>query len=100
LTEAVFEQIDSLMTTGTTEKYLNKVKETQRRERETSLKENKFWLRQLSSYSIHDQDLSNILQFEALVNELTLDNIQQAAKQYFGTKNIVQVTLYPEKSSE
>ncbi len=100
LTEAVFEQIDSLMAAGTTEKYLNKVKETQRRERETSLKENKFWLRQLSSSSIHNQDLSNILQFETLVNTLTLDIIQQAANQYFGTENIVQVTLYPEKSSE
>ena len=45
LTEAAFQQIDSIKTVGTTNKYLTKVKETQRRERETDLKENKFWLK-------------------------------------------------------
>ena len=37
LTEAAFQQIDSIKTVGTTDKYLTKVKETQRRERETDL---------------------------------------------------------------
>ena len=47
LTGFVFKEIDEMKTSGASEKYLNKVKETQRRLRETNLKQNKYWLNQL-----------------------------------------------------
>lgn len=96
LTDAVYEQLDSLKTFGTTEKYLNKVKETQKRERETSLLENKFWLDQLSLMTKHNLDYSSFMLFDDYVENLTLSDIRESAELYFGTKNVVQVTLYPE----
>jgi len=96
LTNAVYDQIDSLMTVGTTDKYLNKVKETQKRDRETSLQENDYWLKQLSFMAKHNLDFSTFLLFDEYVERLSLIDIQNAANIYFKTDNVVQVTLYPE----
>ena len=96
LTEAAFQQIDSIKTVGTTDKYLTKVKETQRRERETDLKENRFWLKSLSFYDFHHEDPLNLLKYNEAIDELTLEDIQSAANVYLNTSNYVQVTLYPE----
>ncbi|HCN25151.1 MAG TPA: insulinase family protein [Candidatus Marinimicrobia bacterium] len=98
LTNAVFQQIDSLKTTGLTDKYLTKVKEKQRRERETNLKENRFWLNVLKTYDMHNEDFLDILEYEKLIEKLSLGNIQKAANQYFNVENYVQITLYPENS--
>ncbi|TDI83477.1 MAG: insulinase family protein [Caldithrix sp.] len=96
LTRTVFEQIDSLKTFGTTNKYLKKVKETQIRSRETDLQENGFWLRALRSVYYHESDPKNILTYDKLVESLTLADIKKAARKYFNTENYVEVVLYPE----
>jgi len=96
LMKVVFEQIDSLKTYGTTMKYLTKVKETQRRERETNLKKNEFWLNILETYDYHGEDLLTILKYDELVDGLSLEAIRGAAQRYLVVDNFVQVTLYPE----
>jgi zinc protease len=97
LVETIFEQIDSLSTAGTTDKYLQKVKETQRREYEKNLKENKYWLETLKFYDFHGEDLRNILTFEEFVESLSLDALKGAARNYLDRSNYVRVTLYPEQ---
>jgi len=96
LTEVVFDQIDSLRTYGTTMKYLDKIVEIQRRQRETNLKENPFWLNILQTYDYHGEDFKDILKYDELVDGLTLQAIQNAAQLYLNTNNYVLVTLYPE----
>ena len=96
LTKTVYDQIDSLMTYGTTEKYLVKVKQIQRREREIGLKENGYWLNNLWFYDYHGEDLHSILKYDEFVNDLSLDDIQKTADRYLNTDNIVRVVLYPE----
>ena len=90
--------MDSLKNFGTTDKYLTKIKETQRRKRETDLKENGFWLSALRSSYYHDSDVKNVLTYDELVEGLTLEDIRKAAKQYFDEKNYVKIVLYPEDS--
>ncbi|MBT4483938.1 MAG: insulinase family protein, partial [Candidatus Latescibacteria bacterium] len=96
LTKAVFSQIDSLKTHGTTDIYLTKVKETQRRARETDLKENSFWLSNLQFYYYHDEDPLGIMEFNRMVDNLSLDAIRKTARKYFDMDNYVKVILYPE----
>jgi len=96
LTETVFQQIDSLRTFGLDETYLQKVKEAQFRKRETDLKENRFWMSALRSMYYHGRDPESILEYDALVENLTLEDIQTAANTYFNLKNYVQVVLKPE----
>ncbi len=100
LTRTVFEQIDSLKTVGLGEKYVRKVKETQLRERETNLKENRFWLYILKFKDFHGEDLRDILSYEERVSKLSPEAIRKAAQRYFDENNYVQVTLYPERLTE
>ena len=97
LTAVVFQQIDSLAAFGTTDKYLTKVQETQRRERETSLRENHYWLNLLESHAFHGEDLRAILDYEARVEGLSPAAIQAAAKRYLGSEAYVHITLLPEE---
>lgn len=97
LTQEVFTQIDSLSKFETTEAYLKKVTEAQRRQYELNLKSNSFWLNNLEFRYFHHLDPGGIMDYLDLVNSLTLDDIQQAAKKYFNLNNYVRVVLLPEK---
>ena len=96
LTTEIFTQIDSLKNFGTTTEYLQKVQEIQLREYETNLKRNSFWLSNLEYKYYHGESVEDILTYKDLVNHLTLEKIQQAAKKYINTNNYVRVVLYPE----
>jgi zinc protease len=100
LTAAVFQQVDSMKTYGPTQDDIDKVKETQRRQRETSLRENGFWLSNLISSEIYGLDSRDILTYDELVESLTPEMVQKAAGLYLPTDNYVQVSLYPEKEPE
>ena len=79
LTEAAFSAIDSLAAHGASEENLAKVKETQRRQRETDLKENSFWLSVLNVYDRNEEDLRLILDYDRLVEGLTAEAIGEVA---------------------
>ncbi len=96
LIKTVISEIENLKVNGTTETYLNKVKESQRREYETNLKQNSFWLSNLSFYLFHDENPQQILELEALIEKLSSEAVRQAAQKYFDLNNYVTVVLYPE----
>ncbi len=96
LTEATFAAIDSLATYGASDENLAKLKETQRRQRETDLRENGFWLSILSVYDRYGEDLRLILDYDRLVDELTSEAIGEAAR-YLRPDNFVAVKLVPEE---
>ena len=96
ITNMIMTQIDSLKNYGLSETYITKVREMQRREMETSIKRNNFWLRNLrTAYSQHE-DPMNILSYEDLIDGLSAEVVQNAAREYFNTENYIQVVLYPE----
>jgi len=97
LTNTVFVQIDSMKSFRPDSTYILKVQESQRRQYETDLKENDFWLGSLFSAYIHQQDSLYILDFETLVDNLSAESIQRAARDYFNVENYVRVVLVPEK---
>ncbi|RMH81628.1 MAG: insulinase family protein [Calditrichaeota bacterium] len=97
LTDLVFQQIDSLKQSPPAEIYLRKVKETQRRKYETDLKRNGYWLSVLEFHDEHGEDPRNVLKFPELVEQLSGEDLRNAARQYLNTDNYVMVVLYPEK---
>ncbi|HVO72502.1 MAG TPA: insulinase family protein [Ignavibacteriaceae bacterium] len=97
LIEAAFQQIDSLKSQPVGSIYLTKVKETQKREWETNLKENSFWLRTLSYYYLNGINIDEISKYPERVDELTAKDITDTAQKYFNEKNYVQVELFPEQ---
>jgi zinc protease len=90
-------QIDSLKMKPLDPIYIQKVSETQRRTHEVSLKQNGFWLSNLSYYYSNNEDPQMILNYPKLVDGLTANNIQEAARKYFDMKNYIKAVLYPEK---
>lgn len=97
LTKTALEQIDSVRNFGPDVSYINKVKEIQRRERETNLKENRFWLTNLQFFYTNDEDPTQVLKYNELVDRLSAEAVQKAAQKYLEGKNYVRVVLVPEK---
>jgi len=98
LVGATFDVIDNLKKNGPSAEDLEKTKEILLRERETNLKENRYWLSVLNFYYLNDEDPTQVLRDDALIRNLTADQIQKAAVKYFNEKNYVKVVLLPEQS--
>ncbi len=96
LTAAALAQIDSVKRFGTTAEYLTKVKEAAFRARETAIKQNGYWLSQISTFDQSGWPLAEIPNGEKLISALTVEDLQRAAVKYLRTDNYVRVSLYPE----
>jgi zinc protease len=96
LTAAALAQIDSVKKFGTTPEYLTKVKEAALRARETALKQNGYWLSQISTFDQNGWSLAEIPNGEKLIAALTVQDLQRAATTYLRSENYVRVSLYPE----
>jgi zinc protease len=97
LVEAAFAEIRAFQTAGPADSVVQKVKEAQRRSAETSRRENGYWVTQLSTYDLWGLDPRDILKSEELVQQLTAEDIRDAARRYIRFDNYVQVTLMPEE---
>ena len=95
LTGAVFQQIDSLKRFGPDASYIGKVKEIDRRERETQLKQNGFWLNSLQFCISNNENPDEILRYDELVEGTSKQDVQKAAQLYFDLANYVKVVQYP-----
>lgn len=97
LIAATMAEINEIKTNGISEEDLTKIKETQRREREKNLKENRYWLGQISGYYRNHTNLDTFYEREKQIEALTSDNLKDAAKKYLNMDNYVQVVLMPEE---
>ncbi|MFH2095797.1 MAG: insulinase family protein [Bacteroidota bacterium] len=97
LTEAVFEEINKLKKDGPSEVDLNKVKEKLMRERETNLRENRFWLNTIQDRYLHGGNFEDLTQYDEAVQSLTIESLKATANKYFNEKNYLRVVLLPEE---
>lgn len=96
LTDAVMVEVKSLMSNAPDQVNVDKVKETQRREREINIQKNSYWLNSLAVYYREGRDLSDFMKFNELIEGFSAEDAQAAAAKYFNLENMIQVTLYPE----
>jgi zinc protease len=96
LVAAAMAEIKTLQTDLVDDLVLTKIKEGQRRARETDLERNPFWLDVLTSYAWNGEDPLILLAFDDSVDALTKEDIREAARRYFGTPNVAKFTLVPE----
>ena len=97
LKKAVYEEIELIKKEGLTEEDLNEIKEAQKIDRKESLKENRYWLNQLSAYYSYDRDLTDFFEYEKQVEDLTTKDLQEAAKKYLVEDNLIEIVLMPEE---
>jgi zinc protease len=96
LTGAVMEELDKLRRDGPTDADVQAVIETERRDLETSLKTNNYWLNSLQTAHLLGRDPRAILQRIARAETLTKANIHEMYKKYFPQGRHTVVTLMPE----
>lgn len=97
LINAVYDEISDMINNLPTDSNMVKVKEINRRELETNLKDNRFWINRISSAYINSGDPRAILKQQEMIDKLTAKDIQAAAKKYLKTDNLMKFVLYPEK---
>ena len=96
LVQAIFAQIDSLQTAGPRAVDIGKYKETSIRTRETSLRQNGWWLGQIAAARREGDPMAVRLQLQPQLDRLTPEVIRAAARKYLDKKRFVRVTLLPE----
>ncbi len=95
LVQTVFDEIESFKANGVEQSYIDRIQENQRRQRETSLKENGFWLGGLQSYYSRNQDPRQLLEFDDLVESITPESLRQTAQRYLNPERYVLGVLKP-----
>jgi len=96
LQDAVASIIASIKREGVTEEYLEKVREKRRRQLETSMRENRFWMGQLTEHYRYGTDPKKILELDKTLARVTSDNVKKTAKKFLNTKSRVTGVLMPE----
>lgn len=99
LIENVFAELASLQKRGVPPAVVTKIQETQRRERETALLENDFWLGALKRSYWLGADPKGILDFDHLIEEVSSDQIKKTARRYLTKDRYVLGVLKPEAGS-
>jgi zinc protease len=100
LTQNVFRQIDTLRIRGPRPSDLAKVKEIERRDNETSMKQNGYWLDALWNAAFTGQSPEQILKTPDWIASMSIDGIRRTAAEVFDLKNYVKVILLPEGSGK
>ncbi len=95
LVKAMYETIDNLKQNGPSAETLAKVKETQRRGRETSSKLNNFWTGVLFNYLLYNEDPEVVLDYNNWIEALTAEDIKEFANELIKEDRYLKVVLYP-----
>jgi len=97
MTDRVMQEVKRLQEQPPPASQMATVKETARRQNETNLKENGFWLGQLQSMRTLGLDPAEILTRASRIDALTPAAVQEAFRKYFPMERYTVVTLVPEK---
>jgi zinc protease len=88
--------IDSVRSGHVSSETVAKVKEQQRRSRETSLEENSFWVSALDfTLTTPGEDPMDIFRYGELIDGVTPESVSDTAREYLLDDRMVEATLRP-----
>ncbi|HEY3042948.1 MAG TPA: insulinase family protein, partial [Vicinamibacterales bacterium] len=97
MTTRVIDEIKKLQKDGPSADLTNRAKESARRTYETSLRENGYWLRRMSTIHMLDGDLTDIITRNQRIDSITPRILQDVFKKDFPFDRYTVVTLMPEQ---
>ena len=100
LTNALFDELKSLIAEPVDATYIAHIQEQQRRKHDERLEKNSFWLNGLSWRYRYDKDPTDILAHSEYVDALTPEQVHAMAKQLIDLKNYTHFVLLPEGDSK
>ena len=95
LKRAVYDEIARIQQDGVSQEYLDKVKETMRRELETDSEDNTWWSRQLDDAYTFGDDPRQIVDLDGTLARATVANVKASARRYLDKKRQVVGVLLP-----
>ena len=99
LTKSAIAELQKFIEKGPEQKDLDKFKEGELNDDRTNLKDNNYWLSNISNYQLEGGDRYEILNYEAKLKTLTVKDLQNVAKKFLSKDRIV-ATLMPEDGWE
>jgi zinc protease len=96
LIKAAMDEINALQKDGPSSENLEKVRETLLRNHEKGLKEDSFWMSNLSFYRENELPFDGILKLPERAKALTAEKVRDAARKYFSSENLLTARLLPE----
>lgn len=97
LTKIAVGELQKLIDNGPEQKDLDKYKQGEYNDYNTSMKDNSYWLNALAKNQLDGSDKYEILNYQEKVKVLTVKDLQDVAKKYL-TKGKIVATLMPEDS--
>jgi zinc protease len=95
LRAAAVAELGKLATKGTDDEHLAKVAEQLRRQRETDLKTNRWWVSNIERAVDFGEDFTKSTDIEATIKRVTNANVKAAAKHFFDEKNVIFAVMTP-----
>ena len=96
MTDRVLEEIKRLQQNGPSADLTNRAKESARLTYETSLRENAYWLRRMSTIQLLGGELGDILTRKERIDSITPQILQEVFRKNFPLDRFTVVTLMPE----
>ncbi len=100
MTKRVKDEIIRLQQEGPSADLTNRAKEVSRRQYETSLKQNEYWLGRMQTVQNYDRDPHEILTRTQRIDAITPQVLQNVFKKYFPADRSTTVTLVPAPSAQ
>ena len=97
LRAAVLTELNRLRAEGPTEEEIQRVQETEKRDLETAMRDNSYWMGSLQLVHLLGWDPASILRRIARAESLTTDNVRAALTRYVSPERYTVVTLMPER---
>ena len=91
MTEIVYKGVEDIVNNGPKAEDVQKVKEYLLRSHEESLKNNGYWLNQMLTYVLYNED--NVAPYVETVNSITAADIQEMARKIFKSGNRIEVGM-------
>ena len=96
LIAAAKEEISKLKTEGVTAEDITKFSTEETRQYEVHLRDNGYWLSWLTDQSENGDELPEVLQYPALIKQVTPASVKSAANLYLNENNFIKLLLIPE----
>ena len=96
LTKIALAELQKMIDNGPEQKDLDKFKEGEANDNVTNMKDNNYWLQNITSYQTQGGDKYSVLNYLTKVKALTVKDLQAVGKKYLTEKNRMVFTLMPE----
>ncbi|MEZ7527757.1 M16 family metallopeptidase [Cloacibacterium normanense] len=96
LTKIALAELQKMIDNGPEQKDLDKFKEGEANDDVTNMKDNNYWLQNITSYQTQGGDKYSVLNYLTKVKALTVKDLQAVGKKYLTDKNRMVFTLMPE----